>query len=143
MPAVSRRKRSVRLVIALVALGILLPGPTPARASQWVVASFFFSYVPNGLGMKEGDTVTFVNSDPFGVRGHSFTHQTGPGVTPLFDSDIAMPGQAVEVRGVEKLSRGEYPVVCRVHPIMKGGFVVGRPSGDNAVQRLLGPNGSP
>lgn len=131
------RKLSARLVLALAALALVLPGPAPARAGNQVVASFLFSYVPNVNGIREGDTLTFVNSDPFGVRGHSFTHATGPGVTPRFDSDIAMPGQAVEVRGVEKLVPGEYPVQCKVHPIMKGGLVVGRTDGGNPVERLL------
>lgn len=131
------RKRSARLVLALAALAFLLPGPAPARAGNQVVASFLLSYVPDVHGIKEGDTLTFVNSDPFGVRGHTFTHATGTGVNPRFDSDIAMPGQAVEVRGVEKLVPGEYGVVCRVHPIMRGGLVVGRTDGGNPVERLV------
>jgi plastocyanin len=139
MTATSRRRKSVRLVLALAALALLLPGSSPARAAagKQVVAAFLFSYVPDVHGVRQGDTLTFVNTDPFGVRGHSFTHATGPGVTPRFDSDIAMPGQAVEVRGVEALVPGEYGVRCKVHTNMTGGLIVGRTDGGNIVERLL------
>jgi plastocyanin len=120
-------KRLVGLALALTTLSILLPGPTPAwAAGRSVVGAFLLSYVPDVTGVTEGSTITFVNSDPFGVRGHTYTQATLPGVAPRFDSDIAMPGQAVEVRGVEKLPPGEYPVACRIHPNMQGGLIVGR-----------------
>jgi plastocyanin len=138
MTASSQRRRSIRVVlVAAVALAFLLPAPSQAQAGKQVVAAFLLSYVPDVHGVRQGDTLTFVNSDPFGVNGHSFTHATGPGVTPRFDSDIAMIGQAVEVRGVENLVPGEYGVVCKVHPIMRGGLIVGRTDGGNPVERLI------
>ena len=129
--------RSIGLGLALTTLSILLPGPTPAWAvDRSVVGAFLLSYVPNVIGIPQGSTITFVNSDPFGVRGHTYTQNTPPGVAPRFDSDVAMPGQVVEVRGVEKLPPGEYPVACRIHPDMQGGLIVGRPDG-NPIERLL------
>jgi plastocyanin len=137
MTATSRRRRSAGLVLVLAALACLLPGTSHAQAGRQVVGAFFLSYVPDVHGIRQGDTLTFVNIDPFGVRGHSFTHATGPGVTPRFDSDIARPGEAVEVRGVDQLVPGEYGVRCRVHPNMTGGLIVGRTDGPNPVERLL------
>jgi plastocyanin len=136
MTAASRHFRPIGLTLVLATLAFLLPGSNQARATEHVVASFLLSYVPDVLGIRQGDSITFVNSDPFGVNGHSFTQATG-GATPRFDSDVAMIGQAVKVRGVESLPPGEYAVVCKVHPIMKGGLVVGKTDGANPVERLL------
>jgi plastocyanin len=136
MTATSRHFRSIGLAVVLAALAFLLPGPRQARAAEHVIGSFLLTYVPDVHGIRQGDSITFVNSDPFGVNGHSFTQATG-GATPRFDSGVAMIGQAVKVRGVESLPPGEYAVVCKVHPIMKGGLVVGKADSASPVERLL------
>jgi plastocyanin len=106
----------------------LLPGGPASAAQEQKVGAFFIDYVPHAVSINQGDTLTFVNTDPFSGEGHSFTQGTYGGVAPRFDSGVVPLGQDREVAGVSSLPQGEYIIQCRVHPPMKGSLFVDPPA---------------
>lgn len=118
------RRIAVRLALALATLVALMPAPPAAAARQHAIAAFFIGYVPDSLTINKGDSLVFINTDPFAGVGHTVTHFTS-GTAPKFDSDVTVFGQSAEVRGISELEQGDYPITCRVHPIMKGQLLVG------------------
>jgi plastocyanin len=75
-------------------------------------------FTPSTLQVQPGDTVTFVNQDPFvhNVGGNLWGHyddlNPGDAFTATFDED------------------GVYPFACSYHPGMTGAIVVGDGAGD-------------
>ena len=124
------RSTAVRAVVALAAVAAmaLLPaGPVSAEQDQ-KVGAFFIDYVPHAVSINQGDTLTFVNTDPFSGVGHSLTQATYGGAAPRFDSGVVTLGQEKEVAGVSSLPQGEYLIQCRIHPPMKGSLFVDPPA---------------
>ena len=125
----ARTRIAVHVFAALTV--VILPGITPpagAESQSHTVGAFFADYVPpHSVSINQGDTVTFVNTDPFAGEGHTFTMGTS-GIPPMFDTDVLPFGQSGEVRGVSEMKQGEYLVVCRIHPsVMMMALFVGPP----------------
>ena len=70
-------------------------------------------FVPRALTMKPGDTVIWVNKDPF--------PHTATADDRSFDSREIAPGKSWKF--VAK-KRGKSPYVCALHPTMTGTLVV-------------------
>ena len=69
------------------------------------------AYQPAALTIKRGDTVEWINKDPFP---HTVT-------APAFDSGSIAPGQSWRYTAK---TVGEYSYVCLLHPNMKGALQV-------------------
>ncbi|CAG9164772.1 cupredoxin domain-containing protein [Cupriavidus pinatubonensis] len=67
------------------------------------------AYSPPELAVNMGDTVVWINNDPFP---HTVTSQAG-----RFDSKSIAPGESWRYKATRK---GEYPYMCTFHPTMKG-----------------------
>jgi plastocyanin len=67
------------------------------------------AYQPAALTVKVGDSVVWINKDPFP---HTVTSQTGG-----FDSQPLQPAQSWTYVASKK---GEFSYVCTLHPTMKG-----------------------
>lgn len=94
----------------LAAAAVLLAGPAAAAKHEVVMDGV--SYAPSSLTVKRGDTVVWVNRDPF-------PHTVTSG--KAFDSrEIAAGGTWTHVARTP----GSYPYVCTLHPGMKGTLVV-------------------
>lgn len=101
-----------RPIALLLAFGCLLAGPVPiasAGPASHTVTMDGTQYAPQELTVKAGDTVVWVNKDPFP---HTVTARSGG-----FDSKTIGPGKSWTYR-VRKA--GVFPYVCTLHPTMKG-----------------------
>jgi plastocyanin len=65
-------------------------------------------FQPGELTVKIGDSIEWVNNDPFP---HTVTSKTGG-----FDSRQIQPGKSWKYRAVKK---GEFPYICSLHPTMQ------------------------
>jgi plastocyanin len=110
-----RPRRSTRLTIALYcALGLVNVGAravdSPAAAGKPATRTVVIDglkYVPEALTVKRGDTVVWVNKDPFP---HTVT---SPGA---FDSHDIAPGKRWQYA---PRHLGDYAYTCTLHPNMK------------------------
>jgi plastocyanin len=66
-------------------------------------------FQPESLAVKPGDTVVWVNKDPFP---HTVTSKDGG-----FDSREIQPGASWKYKARTK---GEFTYICTLHPTMKG-----------------------
>jgi plastocyanin len=102
------------LLSVAVALALVLPGigagaaraPKPATHTITLDGTAFS---PDDLTVKVGDTVVWINKDPFP---HTATSTTG-----AFDSKVLQPGESFKYKTVKK---GDFPYICELHPTMKG-----------------------
>lgn len=109
------RTTTLRLALALVCAGALLPGgeafaagAAAGKPATHRVVIDGLKYEPETLTVKRGDTVIWTNKDPFP---HTVT---APG---KFDShDIAAEGSWKFVAR----TAGEYAYICTLHQNMKG-----------------------
>ena len=85
--------------------------PTKSTGHTIVIDSVRFE--PQALTVKIGDTVTWVNKDPFP---HTATSREGG-----FDSKEIAPGQSWRYTTTRL---GVFPYVCTLHPTMKGTLTV-------------------
>ena len=102
----------VRSIALLLTFGLLLAGPVQtvnAGPASHTVTIDGTQYTPQELTIKVGDTVVWVNKDPFP---HTVTAQTGG-----FDSKSIAPGKSWKYKATK---RGDFPYVCSFHPTMKG-----------------------
>ena len=102
---------------AAAALCVLLTGaagyvPAAAAATHTVVMEGV-GFVPNVLAVARGDTVVWVNKDPFA--------HTASAQDKSFDSKEIAAGKSW--RFIAKKT-GTFPYVCTLHPTMKGTLVV-------------------
>ena len=70
-------------------------------------------YLPESLTVKAGDTIRWINKDPFP---HTATARSGG-----LDSPQIASGQSWKYVARKK---GSYSVVCTLHPTMKGQLIV-------------------
>lgn len=110
--------QSYRFAVAAFALSLCVgmeaaaaEAPTKSTGQTIVVDSVRFE--PQALTVKIGDTVTWVNKDPFP---HTATSQAGG-----FDSKEIAPGQSWRYTTTRP---GVFPYVCTLHPTMKGTLTV-------------------
>jgi plastocyanin len=102
------------LLSLAVALALVLPGtgagaaraPKPATHT---IAMDGTAFSPDDLTVKVGDTVVWINKDPFP---HTATSTSG-----AFDSKILQPGDSFKYKATTK---GDFPYICALHPTMKG-----------------------
>jgi plastocyanin len=115
--------RHIRLLVAVVALGVVAVAPAPAAVPKLVgtVGPGFT------ITLKKGSTkVTKLKAGKYSITvkdlssSHNF-HLTGPGVNKK-----TSVGGTGKTTWTVKLQKGKtYRFVCDIHPFMKGSFKVG------------------
>ena len=105
--------RSVPVALASGAVALLLTGvginPTAAaQTATHTVVMDGVKYEPEQLTVKRGETVIWVNKDPFP---HTVTAEG------LFDSHDIPAGKSWKYT---PRKAGEYAYICTLHPTMKG-----------------------
>jgi plastocyanin len=103
-----RAARVFRVAPAVVALGLLMFGSGPALAAVRTVAIDGTKFDPETVTVKAGDTVVWINKDPFP---HTVTSQAGG-----FDSKEIAAGKSWQFKTSKP---GVFPYVCTFHPTMK------------------------
>lgn len=99
-------------IALLLSLGLMLAGPAQpvsAAPATHTVTIDATAYAPQELAVNVGDTIVWVNKDPFP---HTVTSPSGG-----FDSKSIAPGESWRYKATRK---GAYPYVCTFHPTMKG-----------------------
>jgi plastocyanin len=100
--------RVFRVASAIVALGLLLFGSGPALAAVRTIAIDGTKFDPEIITVKAGDTVVWINKDPFP---HTVTSQAGG-----FDSKEIAAGKSWQFKTSKP---GVFPYACTFHPTMK------------------------
>lgn len=104
--------RTVAFFAAALALLCLSIGPAAAadapKAAAHAVVIDGTNFQPALLTVKVGDSITWVNKDPFP---HTVTSTAGG-----FDSREIAPGKSWKYTATKK---GEFAYVCVLHPTMK------------------------
>jgi plastocyanin len=95
------------VVTILWAAGMFYARRSAAMATTHTVAIDGVTFDPETLAVKAGDTVVWVNKDPFP---HTVTSQTGG-----FDSHDIAPGQSWSYTTTKT---GVFPYLCTLHPTM-------------------------
>jgi len=104
-----RRVRS-RSLFALAALAVVMTFAGCARpAETHTVTIEGTRFTPESLTIAVGDSVVWINKDPFP---HTATSKAGG-----FDSGSLAPDQSWKFTAGAK---GEFPYVCTFHPTMNG-----------------------
>jgi plastocyanin len=110
---------SIPRVAVSIALLILLPTAlfvsVPAFAANHTVVIDGVLFTPAALTVKFGDTITWVNKDPFP---HTATAQDRS-----FDSREIAANKRWKYTARKA---GSFPYVCTLHPTMKGTLIVSR-----------------
>ena len=103
------------LVSLAAALGLVMVSMAPgaaagaARPVTHTVTIEGTSFGPAELTVNAGDSIVWVNKDPFA---HTATSKTG-----AFDSREIAPGKSWKYIAKKP---GDFPYVCAIHPSMKG-----------------------
>jgi plastocyanin len=100
--------RVFRVAPAIVALGLLLFCSGPALAAVRTIAIDGTKFDPEIITVKAGDTVVWINKDPFP---HTVTSQAGG-----FDSKEIAAGKSWQFKTSKP---GVFPYACTFHPTMK------------------------
>lgn len=96
-------------------LAVLMPS-APVRATEPATHTVVMEgvvYAPETLTVNAGDTVVWVNKDPF--------PHTATAEEKQFDSGLIAAGASWKHTFTEK---GRFPYICTYHPTMKGTLVV-------------------
>jgi plastocyanin len=102
--ALAYRSAVLGLVVGVVGPGAAAPAPRPATHTVIVEAT---SFQPDTLAVRAGDTVVWLNKDPFP---HTAT-------SSAFDSKVILPEASWKYT---PRTRGDFMYVCTLHPTMKG-----------------------
>jgi plastocyanin len=107
----TRRLGRAAAVLAVLACGVASGAAGPRRPAHvtYTVTIDGTRYHPDALTVKVGDTVVWVNRDPFP---HTVTSAAGG-----FDSHAIAAGASWKFTPVKV---GEFPYLCTLHPTMKG-----------------------
>lgn len=100
------------LLGCLLAAGTL-PSHAAGKGTEHVVTIEAMQFTPSTLEVKVGDTVTWINKDPFP---HNVSSSDGQ-----IDSGDMQEGETWKFKARKK---GVYPYVCTLHPGMEGTLVV-------------------
>jgi plastocyanin len=112
MPSRSRRSSSrhslapLAAALGLCSIGLGAAAPAAKPATHTVVMEAV-SFQPADLTVRAGDSVVWVNKDPYP---HTAT-------SDRFDSKIIAADRSWRYAAK---ARGEFPYVCTLHPTMKG-----------------------
>lgn len=109
--SIKRRLVLCRLVMCVLAAGTVVS--VAAAAATHTVVMEGVAFVPQTLTVKQGDTVVWVNKDPF--------PHTATAEDRSFDSG-EMGADKTWKYTVSK--KGKVPYLCALHPTMKGTLVV-------------------
>jgi plastocyanin len=103
--------RGARALFPLVALllGSMGHEAAASKPATHTVTIEATQFQPNALTVRRGDTIIWVNKDPFP---HTVTSKAGG-----FDSQQIQPGVSWKYRAVRK---GEFDYICSLHPTMTG-----------------------
>lgn len=112
--------------IATLALTLLAALPLTATApyTAIIIDSGSPYFVPKSATVSTGAPIKWENPTP---TEHTITHSgcLEEGGTCAFDSGIVLPNGSYVLPG---LAPGQYPYLCRVHPIMRGTITVTDPA---------------
>jgi plastocyanin len=100
-------------VLATCSLSIGAVIPTHGSAATHTIIMQGVAFVPQSVTVKRGDTVVWVNKDPF--------PHTATARDRSFDSHEMEPDRTWKYIVKKK---GTIPYVCTLHPTMKGTLVV-------------------
>jgi len=106
-----------------MALSLTTVGPTSSTTPPYtaiVINSGSPYFVPKLATVSSGEPIRWENPTP---TEHTITHMgcLEDGQTCAFDSGIVLPNDTFTIPG---LAPGQYPYICRVHPIMRGTITV-------------------
>ena len=101
-------RRSVALACAVAVLSVGAPASAAEKRSTHTVVIEGVSYQPESLTVKRGETVVWVNKDPFP---HTVTAQGA------FDSGAIAANRSWRYTARKS---GDYNYICTLHPNMKG-----------------------
>jgi plastocyanin len=106
-----RRCVSVAAVVGLLSSSMspAAAAPEPPKPVTHRVAIDATSFQPMTLTVKAGDTIVWVNKDPFP---HTVTSEAGG-----FDSRTIAADESWSYKASKK---GEFPYICSFHPTMTG-----------------------
>src|SRR5262249_40546751 len=97
-------------VIGLVVWGLLATTWQPVIAADVTITQKGRNFSRAEVTVHVGDTLVFVNADPFKHNVHSPTDGF------VFDLEVQQPGQTSQVAVTR---RGSFDVLCHIHPKMK------------------------
>jgi plastocyanin len=103
-----------RIASGIAALALLVAASSPAGAAASKPATHMVAiegtrFQPEALAAAAGDTVVWINKDPFP---HTVTSKAG-----AFDSREIQPGESWKFA---PRTKGEFAYICSLHPTMKG-----------------------
>ena len=107
MDTLSYRSLAFVAALGLFLCGLAAAADTPTRATYTVTIDGV-SFHPKVLKVKVGDSVAWVNKDPFP---HTVTSRAGD-----FDSGEIQPGKSWTYTAATK---GTFPYICTLHPTMR------------------------
>ena len=107
MATLSYRSLAFAVALGLILFGLGAAADAPIPASHTVMIEGA-SFQPKVLVVKVGDSVMWVNKDPFP---HTVTSRAGD-----FDSGEIQPGKSWTYTAATK---GTFPYICTLHSIMK------------------------
>ena len=94
----------------LAVLALLLPGVQALAGDPLIIDQKNRAFSVREVHIQSGDTVRFNNNDEFGHQ----VYTQSPNFS--FDTDESDPGKQVDVRFPV---RGDYHVLCHIHPRMR------------------------
>ena len=97
------------LTAALPAMALAAP-----RAAVHTVVIDGMRFVPGDLTVNAGDTVVWINKDPFP---HTATSSATLSIATRFDSKDIAPGRSWKFVATR---RGDFPYLCKLHRTMQG-----------------------
>ena len=107
-----------RMLIAILSLGLFAAWPTTATPPHTaiIIDSGSPYFVPKSATVSSGASISWDNPT---ATDHTITHVgcLQEGNTCAFDSGIVRPNGNFTLSG---LAPGQYPYLCRIHPIMYG-----------------------
>ncbi len=107
MTTLSYRSLAFAVALGLISFSLVAAADTPTSASHTVTIEGA-SFQPKVLMVKVGDSIVWVNKDPFP---HTVTSRAGD-----FDSHEIQPGKSWTYTAETK---GTFPYICTLHPTMK------------------------
>ena len=107
MATLSYRSFAFAVALGLISFGLGAAADAPTSTSHTVTIEGV-SFQPQVLTVKVGDSIVWVNKDPFP---HTVTSRAGD-----FDSGEIQPGKSWNY---SPQKRGTFPYICTLHPTMK------------------------
>jgi plastocyanin len=107
MTTLSYRSLAFAVALGLILFGLIAAADVPTSSSHTVTIEGA-GFQPKVLTVKVGDSVMWVNKDPFP---HTVTSRAGD-----FDSGEIQPGKSWTYTAETK---GTFPYICTLHPTMK------------------------